>query len=219
MLSRFGSRAMSKTKTSTPLRSFSSSLSSLLGRELAEEKGNCFVGEELEQLREKVLNNFKIHDTPGNMDIKLTGKFRQELIDIKFNCQDVHEEVREEFEDEEPQEEQGDDYDDDVLPCIRFTARIVKNNQAIIFDCVASSVLTVNGVMHLEENVDELSNDVYHGPSFADLEEDVQDAFADYLSKRHINDDLANFITQYADLKEQKEYVAFLETVQKFTEE
>ncbi|KAF0684108.1 Aste57867_23895 [Aphanomyces stellatus] len=215
MLARFSSLSL---KTAPVARRFSTGLSSLLGRELTEEKANCFVGEELESLREQVLANFKIQDTPGNMDIVLLGKHKQELIDIKFNCQDVADFQEEAEYDEEAEEEGEGEEDDDVLPCIRFTARIVKDNQALIFDCVASSVLTVDGVMHTE-TADELNDSDYQGPRFADLEEDVQEAFADYLNERHINDDLANFITQFADLKEQKEYVTFLEGAHKFTDE
>ncbi|EQC34039.1 hypothetical protein SDRG_08254 [Saprolegnia diclina VS20] len=219
MLSRLSSlRAL---RTAMPVRAFSSDLSSLLARELAEEKANCFVGEELETLREKVLKHFKITDTPGNVGITLKSKTANEIIDINFNVQDVAEPEAGEYEDEE-EEAEGDyegDEEDDVLPSIRFTARIVKNNEALIFDCVASSILTIDSVMHLEENADEVDNSAYHGPRFIDLENDVQEAFADYLNDRHINDDLANFIMEYADLKEQKEYVTFLENVQKFTAE
>ncbi|OQS02052.1 hypothetical protein THRCLA_05548 [Thraustotheca clavata] len=191
-------------------------LSSLLSRELAEEKANCFVSDELETLREKVLKTFKIHDTPGNVAITLKSKYNDELIDVNFNVQDIAE-TEEAYEDEDGEGEY-DDEEEDVLPNIRFTARIVKNNQALIFDCVASSILTIDSVMHLEENSDEVDNNVYHGPRFMDLENDVQEAFADYLNDRHINDELANFIMEYSDLKEQKEYVTFLENVQKFTE-
>ncbi|KAF0745554.1 hypothetical protein Ae201684_000010 [Aphanomyces euteiches] len=150
------------------------------------------------------------------MDVILTGKYKQEVIDVRFNIQDVADVADQEY-DEEDEDEEGE-YDDDVLPCIRFTARISKQNEALVFDCVASSVLTVEGVLHTE-NMDELNESDYEGPRFGDLEEDVQEAFADYLNERHINDDLANFITQFADLKEQKEYVTFLEGAQKFTEE
>ncbi|OQR99306.1 hypothetical protein ACHHYP_07104 [Achlya hypogyna] len=222
MLARLSTRAFARA--AAPMRAFSSAdtaLSSLLGRELAEEKANCFVGEELETLREKVLKNFKISDTPGNVGVTLRAKHANETIDINFNVQDVAEPEAGEYDDEEAEEEDAEyegDEEDDVLPNIRFTARIVKNNQALIFDCVASSILTIDSVMHLEENADEVDNSVYHGPRFIDLENDVQEAFADYLNERHINDDLANFIMEYADLKEQKEYVAFLENVQKFTE-
>ncbi|ETV87305.1 hypothetical protein H257_00931 [Aphanomyces astaci] len=220
MLSRLSLLTLKASPAVHHARRFSSALPSLLGRELAEEKANCFVGEELEALREKVLANFKIQDTPGNLDIVLLSKYKNEAIDVKFNCQDVADVAEEGGEYDEGEEDEAEDageFEDDVLPCIRFTARIVKDNHALVFDCVASSVLTVEGVMHTE-TADDLNDSDYEGPRFADLEEDVQEAFADYLNARHINDDLANFITQFSDLKEQKEYVTFLENAQKFTE-
>ncbi|ETW09866.1 hypothetical protein H310_00318 [Aphanomyces invadans] len=219
MLARLSLLSLKSSPVVHQARRFSSALPSLLGRELAEEKANCFVGEELESLREKVLANFKIQDTPGNLDIVLLRKHKNEQIDIKFNCQDVANVAEDggEYDEGDDEDSEEGEYDDDVLPCIRFTARIVKDNSALIFDCVASSVLTVEGVMHTE-TADDLKDSDYEGPRFADLEEDVQEAFANYLDERHINDDLANFITQFADLKEQKEYVTFLENTQKFIE-
>ena len=63
---------------------------------------------------------------------------------------------------------------------------------------------------------DAQKENVYFGPNFIDLEFDLQEQFYQYLADRHIDDDLAQFITQYADLKEQKEYLAFLQCADKF---
>jgi hypothetical protein len=57
---------------------------------------------------------------------------------------------------------------------------------------------------------------LYFGPNFIDLELDVQDKFYAYLAERKIDDELAQFITQFADLKEQREYLAFLEDAEGF---
>ena len=46
--------------------------------------------------------------------------------------------------------------------------------------------------------------------------QDIQEMFSDYLAERGIDDDLANFIPAYIDLKENKEYLRWLGNLQTF---
>lgn len=83
------------------------------------------------------------------------------------------------------------------------------------FDCRAGEKLKVDGVSLV-------SNDAevpYNGPLFEELEEDVQLGFLDYLNERHVNDDLAVYIAEYAELKEGNEYVSFLEKTKDFVKD
>jgi len=48
------------------------------------------------------------------------------------------------------------------------------------------------------------------------LLQDIQEMFSDYLAERGIDDDLANFIPAYIDLKENKEYLRWLGNLQQF---
>ncbi|KAG7387657.1 hypothetical protein PHYPSEUDO_013907 [Phytophthora pseudosyringae] len=200
-----------------------SSLTSLLNREVQEEKANCFEEQELEDLRVKVEKVFKLKDTAGCMDILLQGTSGDDSITIKFNAQDTieledEEDYDDDEEDDDDQEQSDDeDEDEDELPGVRFTADITRENKGLQFDCVASSNLTVERVRYLSDFAKEAEDEtLYFGPNFIDLELDVQDKFYGYLAERKIDDELAQFITQFADLKEQREYLAFLEDAETF---
>lgn len=51
---------------------------------------------------------------------------------------------------------------------------------------------------------------VYAGPPFSNLDEDLQVMFERYLQDRGVNEALAQFIPEYIDFKEQREYVQWL---------
>jgi complement component 1 Q subcomponent-binding protein, mitochondrial len=60
--------------------------------------------------------------------------------------------------------------------------------------------------------------DMYVGPPFGNLDEDLQVLFEKYLDERGINTALALFVPDYIDMKEQKEYLRWLSNVKGFVE-
>jgi len=60
--------------------------------------------------------------------------------------------------------------------------------------------------------------DVYPGPPFGSLDEDLQVLMERYLEERGINQSLAIFVPDYIDMKEQKEYLRWLENVKQFVD-
>jgi len=60
--------------------------------------------------------------------------------------------------------------------------------------------------------------DLYVGPPFGNLDEDLQVLLERYLDERGINTALAIFVPDYIDVKEQKEYLRWLENVKGFVE-
>jgi len=60
--------------------------------------------------------------------------------------------------------------------------------------------------------------DLYAGPPFGNLDEDLQVLLEKYLDERGVNAALAIFVPAYIDMKEQKEYVRWLENVKGFVE-
>lgn len=60
--------------------------------------------------------------------------------------------------------------------------------------------------------------DMYVGPPFGNLDEDLQLLFETYLEDRGINGALAVFVPEYIEMKEQKEYVQWLENLKGFVE-
>jgi len=61
-------------------------------------------------------------------------------------------------------------------------------------------------------------NTVYSGPPFSNLDEELQLSMEKYLDERGINSAMAIFVPDYIEMKELKEYVKWLENVQKFVE-
>jgi complement component 1 Q subcomponent-binding protein, mitochondrial len=194
-----------------------------------EEKGNCIEGEDLEELHDKINKIFELEETAGNMEVSLVGEVKGDSIRIKFDAQgtvDVEEEYDGEDDDEETDESEPVDYDaegdedeeeEDELPGIRFVAEITRDNAGLQFECVASSNLTIERVRFLTDFAKDVDTEnFYYGPNFIDLELDLQESLYKYLAERHIDDELASFITQYSDLKEQREYLSFLENTLKF---
>lgn len=60
------------------------------------------------------------------------------------------------------------------------------------------------------------SQDVFPGPPFGTLDEDLQILLERYLEERGVTQALAVFVPDYMDLKEQKEYQAWLKNVKAF---
>ncbi|KAF4126064.1 complement component 1 Q subcomponent-binding protein, mitochondrial [Geosmithia morbida] len=58
--------------------------------------------------------------------------------------------------------------------------------------------------------------DIYPGPPFGSLDEDLQVLMERFLEDRGITQTLAVFVPDYVDVKEQKEYVRWLSNVKKF---
>lgn len=167
---------------------------------------------------------FAIAEADDSTEVVLEGEVLGDAIRVKFDVQDVVEleeedDFLDEEEDEEEQQQEEDDEEEpeDELPGIRFVAEVTRDNQGLQFEGVASSNLTVERVRFLKDvAAAEDKEDLYLGPNFIDLELDVQEHFYNYLAARKVDDDLAQFITQFADLKEQRQYLAFLESTAKF---
>lgn len=60
--------------------------------------------------------------------------------------------------------------------------------------------------------------DVYPGPPFGTLDEDLQLLMEQFLEERGINTTLAVFVPEYMDVKEQREYLLWLNNVKGFVD-
>lgn len=60
--------------------------------------------------------------------------------------------------------------------------------------------------------------DMYIGPPYVNLDEDLQVLLERYLDERGVNQALAIFVPDYIDMKEQKEYLRWLQNVKGFIE-
>lgn len=60
------------------------------------------------------------------------------------------------------------------------------------------------------------ARDLYTGPPFGNLDEDLQLLFEKFLEERGINTTMALFVPEYIDFKEQREYLNWLDGVKNF---
>ncbi|CCI44203.1 unnamed protein product [Albugo candida] len=197
------------------------SLQAIFKREIVDEKGNCFESEAMQNLRTKLGKVFEIIEQPGSMKVELKGVMDKDHVHIYFNAQDTVE-SDDEWEDEEEEEfvdvaDEEDEEETDELPAVRFIADISRGKEVLRFDCVASGNITIEKMRFIKD-IDTVDDDeyTYEGPNFVDLEMDMQERLYEYLSDRFVDNDVGRFIAEYADLKEQKEYVSFLQNTAKF---
>ena len=113
--------------------------------------------------------------------------------------------------------------DGDVPPGfpVRVNVTVTKpNGRAIQLECVANDgMIDIENVYHFPTaeladaqtaETDFKRQDIYAGPPFSNLDEDLQILFEKYLDERGINSALAQFAPDYIDYKEQREYVKWL---------
>ncbi|KAG2024874.1 hypothetical protein GB937_003574 [Aspergillus fischeri] len=128
-----------------------------------------------------------------------------------------------------PADREMDDLDRDMEPS--FPARVnitieKPGNGSLLIQTVAQ-----DGLFQIEEvsyfskpdlahaqtaEQDWARQSLYAGPPFENLDEDLQTFLERYLEERGINAELANMIPDYIQVKEQKEYVRWLENVKNF---
>lgn len=169
---------------------------------------------------------WKIVDQAGSDEIALTRDFGNEHIRILFSIGDIDSSEAEM--DENDEVDVKEDEDSPAFP-VRCAITISKQNQgALTVDAQA-----VDGAFNIQNisfyKDDKLATDLtaeadwarrglYIGPQFETLDEGVQAQFESFLEERGLSTDLALFIPNYAEFKEQREYCAWLENVKDFVD-
>lgn len=202
-------------KQQLPTFRLSSTLTECLTNELNDELAN--ENEEIDQdlidVQKQVLKVFKLKEELGCSTVSLSRKHGDELIEIEFDVQDV-EDNSENVDDEEEQ-------DEEAMASgmgINFLVKITKGGNTMTVNAFASDALTIQNIRYIDAkhaSVDERT--LYEGPTFDELDENVQAAFYEYLTERNVDDDLSFFVLAYSRDKEQREYVNWLEKMQNFT--
>jgi len=220
-------------------------------------------------------SDWQLHDVDGEQIVKLSRKFEDELIEVRFSIADFnnpypeHEDADEALMDEDMEFgehqsgganskgaiNQGNSADgnfkiapeDNVAPADREGLRDEEDNSepafpanvnvlisrpgkknALRINLVSDSgAFNVQSVTHLPsadmpeaQIADEplSSEKMYSGPPFPQLDEDLQVLLESYLAERGVDTELAIFIPEYIDVKEQKEYLGWLKKVKDFVE-
>lgn len=201
----------------------SAQLAEVLTSEILHETANQEEDEDYEEVKKLIEKSFKITDTPGLGVVTLERKYNDETITVRFDCQDEVDEADDHGYDrmENHLKEQLDTDDDvDGIPNqfgIHFEVSVKKGGACVHFNCVASSQIIIQNVAY---KADSESQDValYGGPRYVDLEESVREAFQNYLAERKIDEDFSYYVVNAARVKEEKEYLNWLERITEFVE-
>jgi complement component 1 Q subcomponent-binding protein len=213
-----GAEVASKDAQSLPTnqisnRTFSSEsktkLMDILAKECDEEvdSGNTEMPQVLSDLKANLEDEWRVVDDGANTQMFLKNK----KVQISFHCQDAVEAVENEEEVNEEEEEEV------VLP-VHFTVTVSKAGKSLVLECLSDfGQAKVVGVQTSSSDVED--SNLYQGPDFVELDENVQEAFAVYLEEElSVGNDVAAFIVMYSDYKEQMQYVQFLKDVQAIVE-
>jgi complement component 1 Q subcomponent-binding protein, mitochondrial len=208
----------------------SAQLAEALTNEILHETANQEEDEDYEEVKKLIEKSFKITDTPGLGVVTLERKYNDETIIVKFDCQDEVDEaddqgydrMEEHLKQQAEMEEQGQDNEDDVsgIPNqfgIHFEVTVKKGGSCVHFNCVASSQIIIQNVAYKSDSESQ-DTALYGGPRYVDLDESVREAFQNYLTERKIDEDFSYYVVNAARVKEEKEYLNWLEKITEFAE-
>lgn len=170
----------------------------------------------------KKRGTFELIDTPGEKEVKLVRQFGNEKITVLFSTDALAD--AEEMMDEdgaENTEEQIASYPVNLTVLIQkpdigtMELSVVMEGDSFFIE---NSAFGKDSKLMTEESAEADWNrrGLYGGPVFAELDETLQDRFHQFLEERGFDSALADFIPNYIEHKEQKEYMRWLDSVAKF---
>ncbi|KAK3346701.1 mitochondrial glycoprotein [Lasiosphaeria hispida] len=126
----------------------------------------------------------------------------------------------------EESEEEEDGSDEPVVPC-RLNVVVEKPGKgALTIEAIAQDgAIVVENLFYYKDaklahsataDASHAAQNAYPGPPFGSLDEDLQILMERYLEERGITQALAIFVPDYMDVKEQREYLAWLANVKTF---
>lgn len=130
-------------------------------------------------------------------------------------------------------DEDGAEADEDFpsAPPTHLTVVVEKPSKgpgALTIECTAQDgSVVIDNVHHYSDAAQAFAStpeasharvDAYAGPSFSTLDEDLQVLVEQYLEERGIGENLAAFVPDYVDFKEQREYSRWLKNVKAFVD-
>jgi complement component 1 Q subcomponent-binding protein len=200
-------------------------VSAKIAEELAYEKEAKIEGDP-EFLKEfKTSGIWTIEDIPGNDEITIHRKFGNEHIRLVFSIADLQS-AEDNLESHDDEEVSADDGETSYPLRCSFTVSKPSVPGALSIDavCQEGGFVVENVSFYNDAKVatdltaeaDWKRRGLYIGPQFESLDLSLQEEFDKFLRERGINENLAFFLPEYAQYKEQKEYVDWLGKVKNF---
>eukprot|EP01031_Cornospumella_fuschlensis_P035804 gene35804-43428_t len=195
------------------------SLTDVLAGEIEHEENSFEVDQELVDITKKIGKVWKIQSEDGSAVVTLTRQFNSENIEVKFDVQNVNEDVQFEDQDDEDHGAGDEDNEDEMVNNfgIDFETTITKGKGKLVLHCTATDDDVVyRNLRYLPAEKANDDMEFYGGPTLEDLDENLQSAIDGFLEKRGIDRELSFFVMAYAREKEQKEYVRWLRNLHDF---
>ncbi|KAI0968348.1 mitochondrial glycoprotein [Xylaria arbuscula] len=191
--------------------------------------------------------SYELKDEPGKEDVYLVRKIGNETITVSFSISDLANYEPDVYDEDsaltdeeldtpegkqlaETEAEEGleDEGAENVVPC-RLNIVVEKPDKgALNIEAVAQdgAILVENFYYYKDPSMAHSSTpdavhgaeDVYPGPPFGSLDEDLQLLMERFLEERGISQAMALFIPDYMDVKEQREYQTWLKNIKDFVE-
>ncbi|KKA28980.1 hypothetical protein TD95_000902 [Thielaviopsis punctulata] len=214
-----------------------------LERELKFEEEASKEDQTPESITEFLENSgFELVESTGSEEVKLVKKIGDEQVTVLFSIADLgynnplledetfEEESAEQSKNAEESEELDDESGDFLEPSpIHVQVVIEKPNKApgaISVDLtVQDGAMSIDSFYYFNKAAEAFASsaevahsraNVYAGPSFETLDEELQDKAEAYLNDRGIDMSLAMFVGEYANSKEQAEYVSWMKNLSTF---
>lgn len=173
---------------------------------------------------------FDIVEKDGNEEIQLVRKLDNETIRVYFSISDVvnsdtildeaEEEIEESETPREEEETENFEFKDDFEAPIRLNIIVEKPAGALGIEAVAQDDMVIvesiipyaSAALAVDESpqADYERRQKYQGPPFSVLDPSVQAGVQQFLESRGIDGDFALLIAEYANFRENKEYIAWL---------
>ncbi len=183
-------------------------------------------------------SGFEVNKKPGQSQVELVKKSGDEIIHVFFDVSQVleNQEISDLAEDdaeinlnEEPHEndEIPDDLNDEFVQ-ISITIEKPAINRAISLSAslgADKSIFFLDSIvpyddikLALQETPEAVYKraTLYKGPTYSNLDPQLQESFEDYLSARDIDGRLGEFVFEYSFYAENKEYISWLDNMNKF---
>ncbi|XP_030931320.1 uncharacterized protein At2g39795, mitochondrial-like [Quercus lobata] len=155
---------------------------------------------------------FEIVDNPGLQTLTLKRTYQGEEIEVEVHMPDL---VTGEN-DDDPDGDNSEKASLSSLPLVVSVSK--KDGPSLEFSCI--SYPDEIEIDSLAAKRPEISDEeiAYKGPSFIDLDEDLQKAFKRYLNIRGIKPSTINFLHEYMINKNSKEELIWMKKLKKFVE-
>jgi hypothetical protein len=119
-------------------------------------------------------------------------------------------------------DEMDDEDEGEKLSAVVFSVAITKEDSMMTFSCEADGTgvtirhVSLSDAEEAEEDEGELEYPSYTGPVFDELDDTLQQAFADYLEERGITDKFGVYLVELVHDKLQVEYMNWLQRARDF---